>query len=815
MAKKEKLQIVISAKDAASVVFRKLDSALSGMKSSLSSLSHQIFSLKGALAGLGLGLTARDFLETAESFEALRTRLETITGSASRAEKAMSWITDFAAKTPYQLDEVADAFVKLSAYGIDASKNIGVLGDTAAAMGKSLDQAVEMFADAITGEFERLKEFGIRASQQGDQVTFRWMQNGRQMVRVAEKTQEGISQALTEILSERFSGAMEKYSETWKGMWSNLMDQFTRFKQEVMKAGVFDYLKTALATLLGRINKLRREGKLEEYARSAGKSIIGALKSISYAVALVGDSFRGWKMIFELVKLAFFKFCSAIYSGLQKVVAAVKKVAELVHWGSAVRRLTKLSDDLAASQARLAQNADEAKEKLKELAHGTTYLSRIKGFFKDVDAKLKAEAAQPTLPQRTAPAANEPPAKTEAKTLSALARIKSQTARTVERIKTALKMLDSLNEKGSIKLEEYFRRRKELLDEQFQAEIKYLQKKRDAEKDPEKRLAIEDEIFRKEQEHKRALIELTDKQAEAERRLTEQKQRIAQMLEDIRLRATSTEGAGDLQAQFQAEQAEMDRRHREEIERLRSLNAEKAAIDEAYRMQKLEKDKLLADQERRLQEYRLNTAKDVAGGMAQVFSNLYELTGRKQKEFFYLSKAAALAQAIINTSQAITKALAQGGIMGPVMAAVIAAQGAAQIARISAQRLAGGGPILGYSPHEKADNIPIWATAGEWIIPVRAARYYGARVMEAIRTMKIPKSVFAGLSLPAFSPPSLPSYSFAGGGQIPAAGATGLTIINVTDPREIDAYLATSEGQDAILNVLSSRAETVRRILVR
>jgi len=229
----------------------------------------------------------------------------------------------------------------------------------------------------------------------------------------------------------------------------------------------------------------------------------------------------------------------------------------------------------------------------------------------------------------------------------------------------------------------------------------------------------------------------------------------------------------------------------------------------------LEKDKLLADQERRLQEYRLNTAKDVAGGMAAVFDNLYQLTGRKQKEFFYLSKAAALAQAIINTSQAITKALAQGGMMGPVMAAVIAAQGAVQIARISAQRLATGGPILGYSPHEKADNILIRGTAGEWVIPVRAARYYGARVMEAIRTMKIPKSVFSGLSLPTFSPPSLPSYSFAGGGEIPAAGATGLTIINVTDPREIDAYLATSEGQDAILNVLSSRAETLRRILVR
>ena len=452
-----------------------------------------------------------------------------------------------------------------------------------------------------------------------------------------------------------------------------------------------------------------------------------------------------------------------------------------------------------------------AKDNIKALDKFQNKIEKIKSFL----AGLRTTPPPPPLPTEEQPAGGEgAPSRTGTKTLSTLAKAKSQTARTIERIRTALKMLDSLNEKGSIKLEEYFRRRKELLDRQFQAEMEYLQRKRAAEKDPEKRLAIEDRLFEKEQEHKRALIELTDKQAEAEKSLAEHKQRINQMLEDIRLRATSTEGAGDLQAQFQAEQAEMDDRHQEEIERLRSLNAEKATIDEAYRMQKLEKDKLLADQERRLQEYQLNTAKDVAGGMAQIFSNLYELTGRKQKEFFYLSKAAALAQAIINTSQAVTKALAQGGIMGPVMAAIIAAQGAVQIATITAQRLAGGGPVSGWSPHEKADNVPIWATAGEWVIPVRAARYYGARVMEAIRTMKMPKSVFSGLSLPTFSPPSLPSYSFAGGGQVPAGGPAGLTIINVTDPREIDAYLAGSDGQNAILNVLSSRSEAVKRILV-
>ena len=35
-------------------------------------------------------------------------------------------------------------------------------------MGKDLSQMIEAVADATTGEFERLKEFGIKAGKEGD-----------------------------------------------------------------------------------------------------------------------------------------------------------------------------------------------------------------------------------------------------------------------------------------------------------------------------------------------------------------------------------------------------------------------------------------------------------------------------------------------------------------------------------------------------------------------------------------------------------------------------------------------------------------------
>ena len=178
-------QIIIQGKDQASGVFESAAASISrhlqrietdtvGASQQLAALGGAVGAAAAALAGFGAGSVAADFVRTAASFESLAISLQTVTGSSAAAKAAMSWITEFTATTPYQIGEVADAFRKLSAYGIDAAKTLPMLGDTASAMGKSLNDAVEMFADATTGEFERLKEFGVRAKTEGDKVTLAW-----------------------------------------------------------------------------------------------------------------------------------------------------------------------------------------------------------------------------------------------------------------------------------------------------------------------------------------------------------------------------------------------------------------------------------------------------------------------------------------------------------------------------------------------------------------------------------------------------------------------------------------------------------------
>lgn len=260
----------------------------------------------------------RLFLDTASEFERFQTVLETVEGSTSGAQAAMDWVSDFATTTPYELAQVTDAFVKLRSYGLDPINGLlRTLGDTSAAMDKPLMQAVEAMADAVNGEYERLKEFGIKAFTEGSRTAFVYTdKSGEQVTKVVDnRNRQMIQSTLQAIWSERYGGAMDKLSKTWTGMMSNLSDQWTRFANMVMDAGVFDWLKDQLRTLLDRVNKLAESGKLREIAEAFGRNMVEAFKqfasamkatwsvmqTIGFGLIWVRDLFGSWKPLVAAV----------------------------------------------------------------------------------------------------------------------------------------------------------------------------------------------------------------------------------------------------------------------------------------------------------------------------------------------------------------------------------------------------------------------------------------------------------------------------------------------------------------------------------
>lgn len=232
------------------------------------------------LGGAGGFLFKTQLLDTASAFERYETILETIEGSSQKARQSMSWVNDFAAETPFQLDEVVASFVKLRTRGLNPTSGLlRTLGDTAAAMGVSVDQAVEAVADAMTGEFERLKELGITQRTQGNKTMFEYVKNGETVRKVVDRrNKQMIVSTLQSIWNEQYGGAMNKLSSKWDGMISNLSDQWTRFANMIMASGVFEWMKDRLAAALERINKLASSGQLEEMAKQIGGNLLEALK---------------------------------------------------------------------------------------------------------------------------------------------------------------------------------------------------------------------------------------------------------------------------------------------------------------------------------------------------------------------------------------------------------------------------------------------------------------------------------------------------------------------------------------------------------
>ncbi|MCP4935678.1 MAG: hypothetical protein GY927_16090, partial [bacterium] len=208
------------------------------------SMSNTFSSLGAKIAGVFGGLAVgRAFLTTTRDIEKLKASLVSVTGSTESAKNAFALIEKFASTTPYSIQELTSAFVKLTALGLEPSKEaLTSFGNTASAMGKTLDQFVEAVADAATGEFERLKEFGIKASSQGEKVAFTF----QGITKTVGKNAKEIEGYLRDIGDVQFAGAMERQANTLDGAFSNAGDAIDRLITKLGEGGLNAAIKTTV-----------------------------------------------------------------------------------------------------------------------------------------------------------------------------------------------------------------------------------------------------------------------------------------------------------------------------------------------------------------------------------------------------------------------------------------------------------------------------------------------------------------------------------------------------------------------------------------
>lgn len=836
MAKKsETLDLVIRVKGAAS-------DAIKGINKRLGDMRKQIFSLKTAIAGLGVGIVARDIIQTKNEFVKFQKTLETLEGSQEKANKKWEEMLQFAEETPFKIGQVMDSYKTLRAFGLDPTiKTMTVLGDTAAALGGS------DVLGRIALVLGQIRAQGFMTAQDMNQLANAGINAGQVMKdtfgaardEVAKLQDQGVTanmviEALMKNMEEKFGGQMAKMNKELSGQWEMLISIWERFKVAIIDSGLYNYIRNFLSIINEKIIELRKEGRLDEWAKQVSNSIISAFEAI--AMGLVGFWDFAGPILTKIKKglAEFYDYYRSLPVWIQgtgiigALMLGTRGKIILAGFFYLMSQLKKSSDewDIKNGYAPKVKFDDAGAEK--ELSDTQ---KKLEAFFTKLRAIQDKESDKLTDGEKY-----KVKPFSVGTSLSDVAAQKSILLRMTADNELYFKQLEQLFENGKKTVEEYYNEQIIQVNALFVEKKKLLELEREKATEADDRKAVEDSLYALEKAHQIELLELAEKRKDAEKDLAQQKLRAQEILSDIDVRTKTPEqkvGFG-LDSVFAEESANMSQRHAEELESLEKLITDKMAVEMGYidelallkdvaRQHELEQEQLLADQQTRLMQKRLTFAQDIAGGITQAFSDMYELSGKKTKEFFYIAKAASIAQATMKMSEGIVGALGSSpyGWGAIAQAAMIGVLGAVQIAKISAQTLAAGGSVKGYSPSDTADNVPIWATAGEYMHPVKTVQHYGLGVMEAIRTRSIPKEIFSGFRLPSFSG-AKSSFAMAAGGAVPRAPEQsssagkddgGINIVNILDDTLFEQYAASTKGQKTYLNVIGQNRYAIKQML--
>lgn len=270
--------------------------AVSGITSSISRLTPALSSISSFVPALGLaaaatvglaagiGLVGKAAIDAASKVEVWKANLFTVTRDAKKAEDSYAELVKFAAKTPFDLSQSVEGFIKLRTLGLQATeKALMSFGNTAAAMGKPLSQMIEAVADAATGEFERLKEFGIKARKEGDKVKFTF--GG--VTTSVQNNAAAIQGYLEDLGDTKFGGAMARQMDTISGAMSNVEDAMFQALAGIGGGQLGEAFKGILKTIAAGITAV--SPLLQSLGNFIG-SIVGAVGKVLNGLGSVWSS---------------------------------------------------------------------------------------------------------------------------------------------------------------------------------------------------------------------------------------------------------------------------------------------------------------------------------------------------------------------------------------------------------------------------------------------------------------------------------------------------------------------------------------------
>lgn len=252
--------------------------ASDGLASGLKRAAVALLAFAGAAAGM------RKLVSSARSFDILNAQLKTATGSAENAKIAFKAIENFAATTPFQLDEVTRAFVTMRNLGLDPSESaLKSYGNTASALNRSLGDFINGVAKASFKNFEIIRDMGFIVEQQGDKVKFSF----QGISKTVGNNSAEIVKYLQEIGNVNFAGAMDERAATLDGALSNLEDAWNSLWMSASQQGAGDEMARQIRDLADLLKDPETIKAAQTLANAIIKSFSAAASAISTTVNMV------------------------------------------------------------------------------------------------------------------------------------------------------------------------------------------------------------------------------------------------------------------------------------------------------------------------------------------------------------------------------------------------------------------------------------------------------------------------------------------------------------------------------------------------
>ena len=211
---------------------------------------------------------ARTSVNLAASFEALETRLVSMTGSTEKASEMMENFRDIASTTPFAVQDVVEAGVQLRAFGVDAEKMIKPVTDLAAFMGTTATEAASALGRAFAGgagAADILRERGI----------LQLIKDSQGIEDLSKITLPEFRRSLESALIDPTAGivgATDKLSKTTVGAFSNMTDSLQNLMANFAESsGILEgFVDTArgITNVANALNKLST-GKTTEDLQNA------------------------------------------------------------------------------------------------------------------------------------------------------------------------------------------------------------------------------------------------------------------------------------------------------------------------------------------------------------------------------------------------------------------------------------------------------------------------------------------------------------------------------------------------------------------